>query len=122
MGTAGLRLLYASMSCANRKAHAKPAGPPPTMTTSASICGRVMTSRGFRKTIIGNYSQQQRSLIKQWYPKVSANIPGHKSFDFSVSRNGTEFRPIAIAVYRMTAAFTQKPAGVRFEMPDQIGS
>src|SRR5207237_8038832 len=39
------------MSCASRRAHARPAGPPPTMTTSASICGRVMPSRGLRKTI-----------------------------------------------------------------------
>ena len=29
------------MSCDRRSAQAMPAGPPPTMTTSASICGRL---------------------------------------------------------------------------------
>src|SRR5579875_1003393 len=44
--------LCSSMSCARRSAQAIPAGPPPMMTTSASICGRSMPSRGLRKVII----------------------------------------------------------------------
>src|SRR5690349_1449068 len=41
--------LCSSMSCARRRAQASPAGPPPTMTTSASICGRSILGRGLRK-------------------------------------------------------------------------
>ena len=36
-----------SMSCERRSAQAIPAGPPPTMTTSAGICGRSMLGEGF---------------------------------------------------------------------------
>src|SRR5215469_10061419 len=50
-GESGCALLCASISCERRKAHAIPAGPPPTMTTSAGICGRSMPSRGLRKTM-----------------------------------------------------------------------
>src|SRR5579884_4216238 len=39
------------MSCESRSAHAIPAGPPPTMTTSASICGRSTLGSGVRKVI-----------------------------------------------------------------------
>src|SRR6476469_2757615 len=38
------------MSCDRRSAQAMPAGPPPMITTSASICGRSTPSRGLRKT------------------------------------------------------------------------
>src|ERR1700760_3657646 len=44
--------LWASMSCDRRSAQAIPAGPPPTMTTSASICGRSIPSIGRRKWIM----------------------------------------------------------------------
>jgi hypothetical protein len=37
------------MSCDRRNAHAMPAGPPPTMTTSAGICGRSIPSMDLRK-------------------------------------------------------------------------
>src|SRR5579859_5501083 len=40
------------MSCDRRSAQAIPAGPPPTMTTSASICGRSIPSIGRRKWIM----------------------------------------------------------------------
>src|SRR5271156_3401213 len=43
------------MSCERRRAHAIPAGPPPTMTTSAGICGRSTPSMGLRKISIGGY-------------------------------------------------------------------
>src|SRR4051812_22760749 len=48
----GFFALCASMSCESRSAHAIPAGPPPTITTSASICGRSTPSSGLRKTNI----------------------------------------------------------------------
>src|ERR1700730_10078198 len=44
--------LWASMNCDSRSAQAIPAGPPPTMTTSASICGRSIPSTGWRKWIM----------------------------------------------------------------------
>src|SRR5437868_10480728 len=44
------------MSCERRSAQARPAGPPPMMTTSASIRGRWIPSMGLRKTIIGSVS------------------------------------------------------------------
>src|SRR5205807_7578517 len=40
------------MSCERRSAHAIPAGPPPTITTSAGIWGRSTPSIGLRKTSI----------------------------------------------------------------------
>src|SRR5581483_5027603 len=48
----GFRELCWSMSCDKRRAQASPAGPPPMMTTSASMCGRSMPERGVRKVII----------------------------------------------------------------------
>src|SRR5208282_1806534 len=51
-GASGCLELYPSMSCDSRRAQAMPAGPPPTMTTSASIAGRSMRGSGLRKTII----------------------------------------------------------------------
>ena len=36
-------------NCDSRNAQAMPAGPPPTMTTSAGICGRSTPSIGFGK-------------------------------------------------------------------------
>src|ERR1700758_5581986 len=42
------------MSWARRSAQAMPAGPPPTITTSAGICGRPTPSIGFLKTSIEN--------------------------------------------------------------------
>src|SRR5216683_5350812 len=44
------------MSCESRRAQAIPAGPPPTMTTSASIWGRSMPTRGFRKISIQRWA------------------------------------------------------------------
>src|SRR5579883_1990012 len=41
------------MSWESRRAHAMPAGPPPTMTMSASITGRSILGSGLRNTIIG---------------------------------------------------------------------
>ena len=40
------------MSCESRNAQAIPADPPPTMTTSAGMCGREMLSGALRKVII----------------------------------------------------------------------
>src|SRR5205085_2643884 len=48
----GFFWLCSSISCERRSAQASPAGPPPTMTTSASICGRSMPGIGLRKMII----------------------------------------------------------------------
>src|SRR5580692_8443976 len=45
----GCAALCWSMSCDKRNAQAIPAGPPPTMTTSAGICGRSTPSTGLRK-------------------------------------------------------------------------
>src|SRR5574341_2259543 len=53
-GASGWAALCWSMSWERRRAQARPAGPPPTMTTSASISGRSMPSRGLRKTNIQN--------------------------------------------------------------------
>src|SRR5579864_4433769 len=47
----GLAELCPSISCESRSAQAIPAGPPPTMTTSAGICGREIFSGGLRKII-----------------------------------------------------------------------
>src|SRR5215472_822796 len=52
IGASGCFALCSSMSCDNRRAHAIPAGPPPTMVTSASITGCSTPVIGFRKTII----------------------------------------------------------------------
>src|SRR5947209_11746443 len=49
----GLLELCSSMSCESRNAHAIPAGPPPTMTTSAGICGWLIFSGCLRKINIG---------------------------------------------------------------------
>src|SRR5467141_2154732 len=66
--------LCASMSCDQRRAHAMPAGPPPTMTTSAGIFGRSMPSSGLRKTSIQDsasrfgflyFLNQRRHDVKQ---------------------------------------------------------
>src|SRR5207245_3512200 len=48
----GCCVLCASISWERRSAHAMPAGPPPTMTTSAGICGRSTPSMGLRKISI----------------------------------------------------------------------
>src|ERR1700739_333844 len=48
----GWRALWSSMSCESRSAHASPAGPPPTMTTSAGISGCSILCRGLRKMSI----------------------------------------------------------------------
>src|ERR1051325_852071 len=50
----GCAALWASISCESRNAHAIPAGPPPTITTSAGIWGRSMPSSGLRKISIQN--------------------------------------------------------------------
>src|ERR1700757_5099552 len=49
---AGCSELCASINCERRRAQAMPAGPPPTITTSAGICGRSTPSIGLRKTSI----------------------------------------------------------------------
>src|SRR5215813_1433171 len=51
-GQSGFFWLCSSMSWESRKAQAMPAGPPPTMTTSASICGRSILGRGVLKIIM----------------------------------------------------------------------
>src|SRR5215471_21129870 len=48
-GESGWAVLWASINCERRSAQAIPAGPPPTITTSAGICGRSIPSIGFRK-------------------------------------------------------------------------
>src|ERR1700730_11728120 len=45
----GWAALCASINCASRSAQAIPAGPPPTITTSAGIWGRSTPSTGLRK-------------------------------------------------------------------------
>src|SRR6266540_4295454 len=47
----GWAALCSSMSCARRSAQAMPAGPPPTITTSASSTGCSIPSSGVRKII-----------------------------------------------------------------------
>src|ERR1700722_3098586 len=49
----GWAALCTSMSWASRSAQAMPAGPPPTITTSADIWGRSIPSIGLRKISIG---------------------------------------------------------------------
>ena len=44
--------VWRSISWDKRSAQASPAGPPPTMVTSDSICGRSTPSRGLRKVSI----------------------------------------------------------------------
>ena len=51
----GCFALCSSTSCDSRKAHAMPAGPPPTMTTSASITGRSTSGSGLRNTIMKSF-------------------------------------------------------------------
>ena len=57
-GKRGFRVLAlcSSISCESRKAHAMPAGPPPTMTTSASMTGRSTSGSGLRNTIMRDLS------------------------------------------------------------------
>src|SRR5271165_1275139 len=79
----GWAALCASINCASRSAQAMPAGPPPTMTTSAGICGRSTPSRGLRKISIsgsqdweshpgqeafGRPSPKSASRLAQWRP------------------------------------------------------
>src|SRR5436190_23167703 len=53
----GLAVLCASMNCESRRAQAIPAGPPPTMTTSAGIAGRSTLVGGLRKVSMENQFQ-----------------------------------------------------------------
>src|ERR1700690_254440 len=48
-GDSGWRALCASINCDSRSAQAMPAGPPPTITTSAGISGCSTLGRGLRK-------------------------------------------------------------------------
>src|SRR5258706_9721210 len=64
----GLPALCASINCERRSAQAIPAGPPPTMTTSASICGRSTFERVRRKNICKSFELRLSllDLFQQW--------------------------------------------------------
>src|SRR5580704_4495496 len=55
--------LYSSINCESRNAQAMPAGPPPMMTTSASICGRSIPSIGLRKVIMVDRPPYRRQKL-----------------------------------------------------------
>src|SRR5688572_31607235 len=66
--------LWSSMSCESRSAQASPAGPPPTMTTSASICGRSMSSSGLRKTSMQFRVSSFEFQAKLWNSKLTLGL------------------------------------------------
>src|SRR6516164_5627281 len=83
-GTSGCLALCSSMSCESRNAQAMPAGPPPTITTSASIAGRSMFSSGLRNTIIEGIPAAGRTVDKHSSSRLttdgaSANDRCHQS-------------------------------------------
>src|SRR5689334_24448633 len=91
----GWLALCASISCESRRAHDMPAGPPPTMTTSASICGRVTLGRGLRKISILALSGQLSVIrLNHGLSQLSAALAlvspdrgkyfGRKGVDFTV--------------------------------------
>src|SRR5215831_2369243 len=89
----GFAELCSSINCERRRAHAIPAGPPPTITTSAGICGRSIPSSGLRKTIMKNfcYADSEMKQLERNLPSPTAEsvllgsktlTPGFRLLDF----------------------------------------
>src|SRR6185437_7638321 len=120
----GWLALCASMSCERRRAQAMPAGPPPTMTTSASIWGRVTFGSGLRKMSIN--TQPSGIQPQQFSAAAAPECPdrdryfGRTGVDFTVAGNSREAISGSVAVDTVFSAITNQNAAVGLQMPRQV--
>src|SRR5271157_2669943 len=112
-GASGCFELCSSMSCDRRRAQAMPAGPPPTMTTSASITGRSMLGSGFRKTIIKTYRGKMGvTIVTLLIVKLShINVDPTLKFAPSCYAKGRAHVPAPVVVVTELSAGNSFPLG-----------
>src|SRR5271165_587219 len=86
----GCLALCSSMSWDSRRAQAMPAGPPPTITTSASMTGRSTFGSGVRKTIIATFaiSDDARHLLRRGTYTDSGRSKGKPGHNFLTQQSG----------------------------------
>src|ERR1022692_634202 len=135
----GCCALCSSISCERRRAQAIPAGPPPTMTTSAGISGCSTLGRGLRKINIWHfafgsqldtlyYRLLDRNLIEQIQRSGSGTDNCLQIrmavgfFHFFVPGHCTGSLRRRIVVHAVLGAFAEQPATVCLQMSDEVGA